>query len=190
MASVVEICNMALQKLGAKQITSLTEDTASARACNACYTVLRDAEFEKHKWNFSILRVSLAADSPAPTEGPSNSFTLPADFIKLADPDPWDNTFDIDYQIEGRKIFTNFDAPLYLRYVSRIEDPNTMTPLFREALACKMAFQMCEALTQSNSKKADARSDYKEAIMEARRSNGIARRPQESAEDPWITGRS
>lgn len=190
MASVVGICNRALQKVGAKRITSISEDSVSARACNNCYESLRDAELQAHKWNFAIYRAELAADSPAPDWGPANSFTLPSDFLKLADPDQFDNTSAIDYQIEGRKIFSNFDAPLYIRYVKQVTDPNEMDVLFREALACRMALELCEELTQSNSKKESLRSDYDAAIKLARRSNAFARRPQEPEVSGWTSERS
>ena len=44
MTSVVGICNLALTKLGAARITSLTDDTKQARALNAIYEATRDAE--------------------------------------------------------------------------------------------------------------------------------------------------
>ena len=81
MASVVDICNRALQKLGAKRISALAEASSSARAVNLAYTIIRQAELRKFDWNFAITRVQLAADSPAPTWGRTNSFTLPNDFL-------------------------------------------------------------------------------------------------------------
>jgi len=190
MASVVGICNRALQKLGANTITDISASSVQARACNLCYETLRDAELQAHKWNFAIDRAELAADSPAPDWGKQNSFTLPSDFLKLADPDPEDNSSVTDYEIEGRKIFTNFSAPLYIRYVRQVTDPNEMDVLFREALACRMAMEMCETLSQSNSKKESLRSDYILAIREARKSNAIARRPQEPEVTSWTSERS
>ena len=37
MASVVDICNSALNMLGASTITALTEDSKAARVCNQRY---------------------------------------------------------------------------------------------------------------------------------------------------------
>jgi len=48
MASVVDICNGALNQLGATTILSLTEDSKNARLCNARYTQVRDALFRSH----------------------------------------------------------------------------------------------------------------------------------------------
>lgn len=51
MASVVQICNGALNQLGASTILTLTEDSKNARLCNARYENVRDAVFRHHPWN-------------------------------------------------------------------------------------------------------------------------------------------
>ena len=51
MASVVDICNGALNQLGATTIVSLTEDSKNGRLCNARYTQIRDSVFRSHPWN-------------------------------------------------------------------------------------------------------------------------------------------
>ena len=189
MASEVDIANRALQKIGAKRIVSLTEDTVNGRAVNLAYEILRDAELRAHTWNFSIERASLAADSSTPDWGRSNSFTLPSDFLRLLPPYPEDNSNQTDWQIEGRKILTNDSAPLYIRYVKIVTDPNDMDALFREALSARIAAEICEELTQSNSKKTEMKDDYKLAIREARRVNAIENVSAETPEDTWISER-
>lgn len=192
MASVVEICNRGLQKLGEKLITSLEQDTPTARACKLAYPVLRDAELRAHPWNFAIKRTTLAADSVAPTWGRAASFQLPADFLRLLGPYPEDNTFEQDYQIEGNKIVTNqagSAGTLQLRYIARIEDPNLMDVLFREALSARLALELCEKVTQSNTKLQSIAGMYKETISEARRANAIESRPVEAVMDSWISSR-
>lgn len=190
MASVVEICNRALQKLGAKRIVSISEDSANARACNACYEVLRDSLIEAHPWSFSIERHSLAADADVPAWGRANAFQLPTGCLGVLPPYPEDNSPYRDWVIEGGKILTNESAPLYVRCKMQITDPNKMHVLFREALACKMALEMCEEITQSNTKKADAKDDFKMTIADARKRNAIESVPVQPPEDTWVTGRS
>lgn len=188
--SDVAICNLALQKLGASRITSLDEDSVNAREMNACYTAIRDAELRKHTWNFAVKRVSLPADSSGPTHGPDNSFTLPADFLRLLAPDPSVNVNTLDWRVEGRAIVTDDDAPLLVRYIYRVEDPNEFDALFIDALACRLAWQTCEKITQSNTKKADVRDEYKEIIREAKRANAIEQNTNdEPPADTWDTAR-
>lgn len=189
MASKVEIANRALQKIGAKRIVALDDDSVSARACNVAYEPVKLAELRDHAWNFAVARITIAADSPAPSFGPQNSFTLPADFVRLMPPDAQSNLDNLDWVIEGRKIFTNDSAPLQIRYVSNVDDTNLMDPLFREALSSRLAVELCEQLTQSNTKKADLSREYEMNVNEARRTNAIERPAILPPDDPWITVR-
>jgi hypothetical protein len=189
MASAVEIANAALQKLGAKRINDLTEDSVNARACNACYSRLRDAELRAHTWRFATTRKGLAARADAPEFGKARAFELPADWLRLLPPYPEMNLNDLDWEIEGKAIYTNDSAPLQIRYVKQVTDPNEMDALFREALASRMALEMCEQLTQSNTKRQLAQEEYKKAIAEARRTNAIESIAAEPPEDTWITVR-
>lgn len=188
--SDASICNLALQKLGAKRITSLSDDSPNARTMNACYEAIRDAELRKHRWNFAITRVSLAADSPAPTQGQfANSFTLPAGFIRLLEPDPEENYNTHDWTIEGRAILTNYDAPLEIRYVQQVTDPTQFDALFVVAFAGALAMHVCEDITQSTTKFDKVASEYKEAIRDAKRVNAIEQVSGEPPTDTWDTAR-
>ena len=66
MASVVNICNSALNLIGASTISALTEDTKNARLCNQRYEPVRNRVFRSHNWNCLIKRVQLAANSTDP----------------------------------------------------------------------------------------------------------------------------
>lgn len=185
MASVVGICNGALQRLGAARITSLEDNTKNARECNAAYERRRDAMLRKHRWSFAITRAQLAADSTAPAFGPANYFTLPTDCMRVLLPDE----VDTDWVIEGRKIATDWGAPLELRYVKQVTDPNTMDALFREALAIDLALTLCETITGSNQKAEGLRNELRDVMAEAKRTNAIELPAGEIREDDWLTAR-
>ena len=80
MASVVDICNSALNMLGGNTIISLTETSKNARLCNQRYELVRDAVFREHPWNCLQKRVELAQDTVAPSFEFSSAYTLPADY--------------------------------------------------------------------------------------------------------------
>lgn len=190
MSSVVEICNRALQKLGAKRITSITEDSNNARACNVAYGPVRLALLRAHPWSCAVAREQLAASSTEPLFGKAYSYPLPSDYLRLLPPDAEYNLNSNDWQIEGGEIYTNDSAPLDVRYIFDLEDPNIMDPLFREALSTKLALELCEEITQSNSKKESLKDDFRESIKDAKRVNAILNIAAKPPEDEWVTIRN
>ena len=145
MASVVDICNGALNQLGASTILSLTEDSKNARLCNARYTQIRDSLFRSHPWNCLIKRVELARDTATPSWGFSYQFTLPADCLRVLTI----LNYDYDYKVEGRKILANHGT-LKIQYIARIEDPNQYDELLRETISASLAADIAYAVTWSN----------------------------------------
>jgi hypothetical protein len=59
--AAVDICNRALQKIGAARIASLTEDSRNAAECAACYDILREAELRRNVWRCSVRRSAMRA---------------------------------------------------------------------------------------------------------------------------------
>lgn len=189
MASKVEIANRALQLLGAKRITSLTEDSRNARAINAAYEPVKLSLLRKHTWSCATKRAQLAASSTAPLFGKENSFPLPSDWVRSLPLDPEYQYNDDDRVVEGRNILTNESAPLDLRYIYNVTDPNEMDASFREVFAAELAEALCEEITQSNTKMATIVVAKKEALAEAKRANAIEKPAEQPPEDPWVTVR-
>ncbi len=54
-----DICNRALQHIGAARITSLSDDTKNADECDFAYDKLRRAELQRNLWTFTTRRVIL-----------------------------------------------------------------------------------------------------------------------------------
>jgi hypothetical protein len=188
-ASPVIIANRALQMLGARRITSLLDDSTNARAANACYETLRDAEIQAHPWIFAIKRTIIPTADPAPVFGSINAFSVPADFLRCLPYTPPDQLITSDWVLEGNQVLTTDKAPLSFRYISRITDCNAMAVTFREALSCRMAAEMCEELTQSNEKKKGIEGKYITVIREARRTNAIQQLPAEAPMDLYLLKR-
>src|SRR5579863_4729587 len=147
--SDVSICNLALQKLGAAPITALTDNSNNANACQICYAQQRDKELSAHYWNFSKSRAILAPLATAPLFDYLYAFPVPQDFLRIM----IDGRFDLDWKLEiqggVQVILTNDGTSINLRYIARVTDPTQFHPLFVDAFAAKLAWQMCERLTQS-----------------------------------------
>lgn len=192
MASVVGICNRALQKVGASRILALTDNSREARSCNNAYDSVRQALLRKYYWNFSITRAVLAPDSATPAYDYAYQFSLPSDCLRILLPQQQV----LDWQLEGRKILTNTGVvtgstgtALHLRYISDVVDPNIFDAMFREALALKLAVELCEELTQSNTKKQGLVSEFKDFIAECFLSDSLENNAANPPESPWVLAR-
>lgn len=150
-ASDVAICNIALGKLGAKTITSLTEDNKSARACNKYYTHVRDLVLRAHDWNCASVYVSLGslADTPIADDW-DYRYQLPVDPYCLAVREMPDAKT-APYKIVGHILYTNETPPIIIRYTRRITVATEMDELLVDVIACKLAEQMAYDLTHSAS---------------------------------------
>lgn len=199
MASEVSICNGALLKLGADTILQLTDNNNRARVMNARYEAVRDAELQRRRWRFSITRASLPALSTAPISDYSLQYQLPGDFLRLLEGGDIRTLADLAdyrtsgcalYSIEGDKLLTNLAAPINIRYIARVTDAALYHPAFCEALSARLAWENCERITQSDSKRQLAASDYKDAIREATKAQALEIASQSVADDTWILART
>ena len=165
MASVVDICNSALNQIGASNIIALTEDSKAARLCNQRYEFIRDATFRAHPWNSLTIRVSLAPDATAPVFEFTQQFTLPTEpfclrVLGLSDPN-------ILYRIEGRKLLCNAST-VEMIYIGRVVDPNEYDTLLIETLAAALAADLAYPLVGSSALGANMYSLYQTKLTEAR----------------------
>ena len=163
MASIVDICNGALNQLGATTILSLTEDSKNARLRNSRYTQVRDAVFRSHPWNCLQKRVELAADTTAPAWGFSYAYTLPADCLRLLRILDYDS----NYKVEGRKILSNTET-MKILYVSRVTDPNEYDELLRETLSSSLAADIAFAVTSNNTTATNMYNLFQDKLKDAR----------------------
>lgn len=196
--SDVAIANLALTKLGDLRITALTDNTKPAREINAIYGMLRDKLQRTFNWRFCVKRASLAADVATPVFDYSYQYTLPADCLRVLQINAYYPAPDLsdlissggqEYVIEGGKILTRSSGSLNLRYLARIEDPTKFDSSFDDAFAGLLAYNVCEALTQSDAKKNAALREYRLALTDAIRANAIENPPESIADTTWLTVR-
>ncbi|HID9280214.1 TPA: hypothetical protein ACXIZC_002790 [Serratia marcescens] len=158
MASVIQICNVALGRLGnSRVIASLTEKSKEAAACNLFYEDCRDAVLADFPWRFATKRVALA-DLGIEQPDWQYSYRYPVDcmrIVAIVSPDgqrfvmpdqrvPYEVGSDVDGT--GRLIVTNLPKA-WLRYVSKVTDPNMFDAEFRDALAWRLAAEIAMQIT-------------------------------------------
>ena len=194
MPSVVDICNEAMDFLGAATIASLTENSKEARLCARRFETVRDQVLRAYPWNCAIARAELAKDSEAPAFGFNSQFTLPTDPFCLRVISFWDRNVNSDvaaydtqimFKVEGRKILTDEDT-CRIVYISRLEDTELYDALLSSAMASKLAAEVAYAITGSNSVAQQMIAVYQSALKEARSMDGIEGFPEKIIADDFI----
>lgn len=150
-STVVELCNHALQQLGADRIASLTEANERARVCNLMYEQTRDSVLAAFAWPFATTRIACAAVDDTNLTEYDYQHQLPSDYVKLVDildDESYKKINGADFFIEGDRIYSDY-SPLYIRYVKRIEDPTKFPELFVDCLAMTLAAKIAPRLTQN-----------------------------------------
>jgi hypothetical protein len=202
MASDVDIANLALTKLGAQPIVSFEDNNPRSAAFLRSYDLLRDKLQRTHRWSFTRKFIAdlpaLLTPPPATQQQYGHAYSLPTDFLALdlfgaympgVNLNDWNNTRNQDYVIVGRQIYSYYPPPAQIMYFSRVTDPKQFDAAFVDALACYLAWQLCELLTSSNEKKSAAFQEYKDSLGEAVRANAVELPPETIADDTWMWSR-
>lgn len=187
MASVVQICNMALSHIGSDAIvTSIDPPDGSVEAghCSRFYDIARTAMLEAGHWAFARKRVELAEVTNDSTVW-TYAYALPSDclrpqtVLRLSA----DNVFQLetftltelkgaDYELEGQVLRTN-EPDAVLLYTIDITDTTKFTPSFTSALGFMLASYLGGPIVKGNegAKLGDAMRER--AIAEARASASL-----------------
>lgn len=184
MASDVEIANAALLKIGQPPISSFDEDDQGAILANNTYEIHRDALLRACPWRFAMARTSLAACVETPDWEFAYYYQLPSEpyCIRVL---TIENLADYDWRLEGRRIATDVGAPLYLKYICRVTNPEQFDPLFTETLVAKLAYEWSERLEQSTALSERLLRDYAAKFAEAESVNGSEGKLEPLPDGSW-----
>lgn len=147
----VQLANRALMKIGARRITSLTEDNKGARACNEYYSLAMDEILAEHDWACATERQSLATLASDNLTIYNYKYQLPQDPycirpIELIDEDYGQSDPPHPWLREGRIIYSDLENAV-LVYIGRPADPTSFDIHFMEAVATQLAYLICIDVT-------------------------------------------
>jgi hypothetical protein len=148
----VDVCNLALSRIGLWQITDIMLDSEIERHCRLHLPQARRSLLRRHAWNFAIACPALVA-SPSAGFGDMKRFTLPTDYLQaLAVYEDIDRSCRIDaFKIERQSIFVQADTA-FLEYVADMPDPIAWTADFLDCVVLKLAARLCVPLGASNNR--------------------------------------
>ena len=145
----IQICNLALARLGDSRITALTDATAQAQYCSLFYAQTLEELQAEFDWQFCRKQVNLTSGT-APLTGYSFQYALPADFIRalrLGSIDASENFG--SWEIVGTNLHTNIASPVALDYIALVTTTTSFPAIFVEALSMKLAAVLAMPLTGS-----------------------------------------
>lgn len=177
------ICNKALIRLGADQISSLDDGTPTANLCKTLYAPLRDEVMTNSRWKFAKKLVQIGALSTAPAFKYNYAFQIPSDclLVRGVETDPWD--------VSEGQIFCNDPGPINVEYTQQVTDPTQWDPTFGDALSWRISVELSMPLTQSTTILDEMMKGYKDSLAQARALNAIEATPQRLIADLWSGAR-
>jgi len=149
-ASVVELCNLALAKVGRSCINSLAEASPEAEVCRLLFPGVRDSLLRQFPWNFAACSALLGAVSSAIPEAgvwgyvyqyPPDALQIHRVFAAGNFAVELPNEFEVVGTGANRYICCNV-YQAYARYGMKVTDPTVFDPLFSEALVSKLAVEL------------------------------------------------
>jgi hypothetical protein len=174
--SEVSICNQALSWVGQDPINSLDEDTRRARWCRDNYPFIRDAVLEEYMWTFATFRSDSTVSDvdsfgsyvhPIPA-GTLGTFRVYRD-VSNTNPEGWLKSE--GWRREGENVVAK-DSTVYMWGIRRVTDTAQFTNLFVQALAARMAADMCIFMTENRNLQVDLWALYANKLKAAATRDG------------------
>ncbi len=187
MFTIVQIINLGLSKIASSRISRIDPPvSALERFVSEGYEHWKRSELTKRRWvfatedNYTLTRVDTIDNVDKPYK-----FQLPVECLR---PIRQRRT---EWKQRRRFLYSAYDT-LRVSMIMNV-DETEFDPLFVEVLACRIALESVEYVTQSNTKKADAEALYRAAVSEAGLANAYVIGPEDIAEDdsdfPFVTSR-
>nr|WP_280041951.1 hypothetical protein [Pseudomonas sp. Hg5Tf]MDH2559000.1 hypothetical protein [Pseudomonas sp. Hg5Tf] len=184
MSSVVDICNMALSRIGVSQrIDDLEEASLEAEQCSLFYEHSRDFVLRADcDWGFATAFSDLAEVTENPDPGYQHAYAMPVDCMRArrivnqtfpvidwpyCDMQAYPQFPEIKFRVingsSNRLIATNV-SPAKLEYTLKVESPEMFDPIFVSALAWKLGANIAPALSRDASTAGSCEGQYREEI--------------------------
>ncbi len=128
MLTKIDLCSMALLKLGEKPVQSLSDDTPGARLGRTLVDFVIDTMLAMHPWRFAYRTYDLIKDS-------NGNFNIPSDVLRI---------IKTNGKIIGNQIISKFDK-VSIEAIVRV-DPNDFPSYFTSLVATKLALEFCVPL--------------------------------------------
>lgn len=197
-ASEVQICNMALGRIGNSIfIDALTERSQQATVCSLFYEQCRDRALAEGLWDFASARATLADIGTPPTNW-AYRYALPSDLLAsqylviegTRIPPAKDRIpFQLAEDNGARVLYTN-QPEAELVYTKRVTNPNLYSPPFVSAVAWLLASEIALPLSAAPKLANNALQMYQYAISAAQTLSLNEGQDDAEPDSEFISGRN
>ncbi len=147
MASKVGLCNIALTRLGADVIASLTSGTREASICNVLFDELAKEVMAEGAWTSATFRASLNKISTAPEFGFDSRFQLPVSpkslkVLSINELSPGS----YNYKVEGDNLLINASS-VKIEYIGEVTDTESYDEYLKQSIVSKLTSELAYPLT-------------------------------------------
>ena len=189
--SKIEIINRALLKLGEPPISSLN-DAAFGKSYDMVYQDVKNLLLSTYPWRFAVISKKLPRREQM--YGSRYMYSIPADclfMIKVGvknDADMSDCHFvaAVDYELADGAIIADIKNGIWVEYVRQFDDDASFAPLFREALAAKLAAELAMRLKQNLNLKQMFETEFFNLIRQAELNNEIMKSVEILPDNSWV----
>jgi len=153
----LSICSDALIMLGAAPISSFTEGTDAAQACDRLYPDLRDALLARYPWSWTYKKTSLGRLATAPINEFKYAYQLPGNILSgvqavfetsASNQDPIND----GWEIYGDQLYTDLET-VYIDYQESVAEskmPVYFVHLLRNAFAGELGMIITDQASKAD----------------------------------------
>jgi len=156
----VSICNKALVFLGASKITSFSDASAAADACNILYKEVKASTLAMYSWTFTLGKATLAQETTSPTSEWSYQYALPNDMLSgvpravrasTTAGSPLIKNWEIGQSSNGGTVLFSDETTITIDYQKDVNE-GALPSYFVTLLAYQLAWHLAETMTDQTTK--------------------------------------
>ena len=200
MASEVEICNMALGRIGEDPILSFDDGDKASDLCRDNWESVRDVTLKAIAPSCAVRRTTLVRSVDTPAWGWDYQYVLPTGYLKLLSPSSSESSelYEVEgyspsfkYEIEDGKLLCNDEGPIGIKYVFRQVNTTKYDATTVEAMVLAMASVLAWSLRNIRSLSESLMGQFKELVADASGQSTRERTDlvEEDTDFNWITSR-
>ena len=172
----VKVCNKSLLLLGAEAITSFSDGSPAAQACDTIYKEVKFTTLGMYKWSFTIAKTQLTRDTNTPQNEWTYQYLFPSDML-VGVPEAVRVTnnpggllykdWEIGQAAGGYSVLMTNATEVHIDYQRAIGE-GAMPTYFITLLAYQMAWHLAEVITDQTTK-----ADYWKTIALGTPTDGL-----------------